>query len=66
MAIPNPPSPGIPTLHCKDCRFWYGAEDDEYGPCQLKNQRRDPKFVTFGHHPCDEPEALALYKEGKL
>lgn len=48
-------------LHCKDCRYWYGAEDDEYGPCQIKNARGDAKFVTFGHHPCDEPQALKEY-----
>ncbi|HVL49266.1 MAG TPA: hypothetical protein VM889_11965 [Candidatus Thermoplasmatota archaeon] len=48
-------------LRCKDCRYWYGAEDDEYGPCQLKLQRSDPKFVTFGHHDCDEPQARREY-----
>ncbi|MHB8604516.1 MAG: hypothetical protein ACYDCK_04605 [Thermoplasmatota archaeon] len=49
------------NLQCKDCKYWYGAEDDEYGPCQLKHARNDPKFVTFGAHDCDEPAALAEY-----
>ncbi|HLE97241.1 MAG TPA: hypothetical protein VI997_07715 [Candidatus Thermoplasmatota archaeon] len=55
-------------LKCKDCRYWYGAEDDEYGPCQLKNVRGDARFVTFGLHDCDESQALREYdvapKEG--
>ena len=46
---------------CKDCRYWYGAEDDEYGPCQIKQSRGDRRFVTFGGHLCDEPLALAEY-----
>lgn len=48
-------------LQCKDCRYWYGAEDDEYGPCQLKNARGDAKFVTYGGHDCDEPVAILEY-----
>ncbi len=50
-----------PELHCKDCRYWYGAEDDEYGPCQLKLVRKDARFVTFGSHSCDEPVARREY-----
>ena len=53
--------PALTELLCKDCRYWYGAEDDEYGPCQLKNARGDAKFVTFGHHKCDETQALKEY-----
>lgn len=49
------------NLQCKDCRYWYGAEDDEYGPCQLKHMRADAKFLTFGGHDCDEPQALKEY-----
>jgi len=41
-------------LHCRDCRLWYGAENDEYGPCQIKQSRGDARFVTFGNHRCDE------------
>ncbi|MFQ5553418.1 MAG: hypothetical protein ACE5EW_06840 [Thermoplasmata archaeon] len=44
--------------HCKDCDKWYGAEDDEYGPCMYKDARGDDRFVTHGSHPCDEPEEL--------
>ncbi|MGQ0536125.1 MAG: high-potential iron-sulfur protein [Methanobacteriota archaeon] len=47
---------GEPGLHCKDCVFWYGAEDDEYGPCSIKHQRGDARFVTYGSHGCDEKE----------
>ncbi|MHB8587019.1 MAG: hypothetical protein ACYDDF_14415 [Thermoplasmatota archaeon] len=43
------------------CRYWYGAEDDEFGPCQLKTARADSRFVTFGEHDCDEPQALREY-----
>ena len=46
---------------CKECRYWYGAEDDEFGPCQIKQSRGDRRFVTFGGHLCDEPLALAEY-----
>jgi hypothetical protein len=44
--------------HCKDCDKWYGAEDDEYGPCMYKHMRGEEKFVTPGHWECDEPEEL--------
>ncbi len=44
--------------HCKDCEKWYGAEDDEYGPCLYKHAREDDRFVTHGSHECDEPEEL--------
>ncbi len=54
-------SVGKAEHRCKDCRYWYGAEDDEYGPCQLKNARGDAKFVTYGHHDCDETQALREY-----
>ncbi len=45
-------------LQCKDCDKWYGAEDDEYGPCLCKHARNDEKFVTHGSHDCDEREEL--------
>ncbi|MCJ2519461.1 MAG: hypothetical protein LN412_00735 [Candidatus Thermoplasmatota archaeon] len=43
---------------CKDCDKWYGAEDDEYGPCLYKHARGDKRFITYGSHQCDEPEEL--------
>jgi len=43
-------------LQCKGCGYWYGGEDYGYGPCQVKQQRADARFITFGQHPCDEPE----------
>ncbi|HVM45895.1 MAG TPA: hypothetical protein VM582_08170, partial [Candidatus Thermoplasmatota archaeon] len=56
------PGGGVTTEHrCKDCRYWYGAEDDEFGPCQVKQSRGDRRFVTFGGHLCDEPLAIAEY-----
>jgi hypothetical protein len=45
-------------LQCKDCRKWYGAEDDEFGPCGIKHARGDKEYVTFGLKDCDEPEML--------
>lgn len=42
------------TLHCLDCPMWYGAEDDGWGPCSIKHQRGDVRFLTFGAHLCDE------------
>lgn len=51
----------LAELHCKECRYWYGAEDDEYGPCQIKQSRGDRRFVTFGEHACDEPLARKEY-----
>lgn len=42
------------ALHCANCPLWYGAENDEYGPCQVKHARSDARFVTFGTHACDE------------
>lgn len=41
-------------LHCHECDKWYGAEDDEFGPCMIKNMRGDGKYVTHGSHECDE------------
>ena len=46
---------GAPVpLHCLDCPMWYGAEDDGWGPCSIKHQRGDVRFLTFGGHLCDE------------
>ena len=52
-------------LHCKDCQRWYGAEDDEFGPCSIKHSRGDREYVTFGGHECDEPEMLRTLKDRK-
>ena len=41
-------------LKCKDCTYWYGAEDDEVGPCSIKNMRGDKRYMTIGRHACDE------------
>jgi len=41
-------------LKCKDCTYWYGAEDDEVGPCSIKNMRGEKRYMTFGLHECDE------------
>lgn len=51
----------VDTLRCSACRYWYGAEDDEYGPCQIKQARGDRRFVTYGGHACDEPLARKEY-----
>jgi hypothetical protein len=49
----------LPERHrCKDCDKWYGQEDDEYGPCMYKHLRKDPRYVTYGDHECDEIEEL--------
>ena len=42
------------VLRCANCPLWYGAENDEYGPCQVKHARTETRFVTFGTHACDE------------
>lgn len=49
----------VPPLTCKDCARWYGAEDDELGPCMVKHARAAPRFLTHGEYVCDEPEVLA-------
>ncbi|MDX1611161.1 MAG: hypothetical protein R3185_02245 [Candidatus Thermoplasmatota archaeon] len=63
MATGQPPSDGIDRAplepgeryrRCLECAYWYGAEDDEYGPCSLKTARDTGKFLTFGTFPCDE------------
>lgn len=43
---------------CRNCDKWYGAEDDEYGPCLYKHAGGDERFVTHGGHLCDETEEL--------
>lgn len=48
-------------LLCKDCKYWYGAEDEGAGPCSLKHGRGDAKFLTWGNHACDEKAALKEY-----
>jgi len=45
-------------MRCKDCEKWYGAEDDDYGPCSIKHARGDKKYITHGDHRCDE-----IYKD---
>jgi len=46
-------APTVP-LRCRDCPMWYGAEDDGWGPCSLKHQRGDVRYLTYGGHVCDE------------
>jgi hypothetical protein len=41
-------------LRCRDCPVWYGAEDNGWGPCSIKHQRADRRFLTHGAHVCDE------------
>lgn len=54
-ASPDPGEfPDLPPLHCRDCPLWYGEEDRGWGPCSIKNQRGDVRFITFGTHTCDE------------
>ena len=48
------PRPKVRPLKCKDCNHWYGAEDDEVGPCSIKNMRGDKRYMTIGTHDCDE------------
>lgn len=50
------------VIRCRECTRWYGAEDDEIGPCMLKHARGDPRFLTHGSHACDEPENIAEYR----
>jgi len=49
----------LPPLQCKDCEHWYGAEDDEFGPCALKNMRGERRFITQGVFHCDEGRTVA-------
>jgi hypothetical protein len=46
--------PNVPSLLCRDCPYWYGAEDDGYGPCTIKSQRGESRPLTYGAHVCDE------------
>lgn len=48
------PDVRLPPLHCRDCPLWYGEEDRGWGPCSIKHQRGDMRFITFGAHACDE------------
>jgi len=59
--MPGSMPKGTP-LNCKDCQYWYGAEDDEVGPCSIKNMRGDKRYMTIGRHDCDEG---FLTKDGK-
>jgi len=34
--------------------MWYGEENKGWGPCSIKHQRGDVRFITFGGHQCDE------------
>lgn len=43
---------------CKSCEKWYGAEDEDYGPCSIKNARGEQRYITHGRHKCDE-----IYRE---
>jgi hypothetical protein len=53
-------------LMCNDCEKWYGAEDDEYGPCSIKHARGDKKFITYGYHECDEHDELNHLEKLKM
>jgi len=52
-------------LQCKDCDKWYGGEDDEFGPCNLKHMRGDRNYITFGYRDCDEPDMLRTLESKK-
>lgn len=41
-------------LRCRDCPMWYGSEDEGWGPCSVKHQRGDVRYLTHGSHVCDE------------
>lgn len=56
--------PDRAELQCKDCRFWYGAEDDEVGPCSVKHMRGDRAFLTHGTFTCDEEEGSRYEDQG--
>jgi hypothetical protein len=60
-----PPREKVKILHCKDCPRWYGAEDEELGPCSIKHVRGDKKYLTHGTHECDEPEQIKWFKTQK-
>ncbi len=47
------PAAGEP-LRCLRCPMWYGAEDEGWGPCSIKNRRGDQRYLTYGGHACDE------------
>lgn len=49
----------LPPLQCKDCENWYGAEDDEFGPCMLKSMRGERRYITQGVFDCDEGRTTA-------
>lgn len=54
VATRPPLTAGHRYRRCLECPYWYGAEDDEYGPCSIKNARGDARFLTFGTWDCDE------------
>ncbi len=35
---------------CKNCGTWYGADEDGFVPCSIKNEREDALFITFAFH----------------
>ncbi len=53
-------------LRCKDCRYWYGAEDDEYGPCSILNQRDAERYITYGLGECVVEDIQEAYQAGEL
>jgi len=63
MSAASKPTEDI--LHCKDCPRWYGAEDEELGPCSIKHARGNKKYITQGYHECDEPEQIKWFEEQK-
>lgn len=53
--VERPPlAEGERYRECLECPYWYGAEDDEYGPCSLKTARHEDRYLTFGTWACDE------------
>ncbi len=53
-SAPEPSGSELPPLFCRDCPLWYGEEDRGWGPCSIKHQRGDIRYITFGGHSCDE------------
>ncbi len=65
-SLPASPTAPMPPLVCRDCPLWYGEEDRGWGPCSIKHQRGDVRFITFGGHSCDEGyQPPVAVREGK-
>lgn len=53
-------------LKCTDCRHWYGAEEDEYGPCTILHQQGADQYITYGGQDCIVDEVREAYEAGEL